>query len=282
MTDVPLRRLEPAAAYDGLLRMLEDEDVGIREICAVVYTLPTLALHVLSRANQPSYAGTMPVDRIDRAVILLDRDGVADLATEVRETEPFDSVVNGLDRSELQRHHIVAAEAAALLAEAARIPLVEEARTAALLHDCGLQLQQESDPSGFYEAWSASQATGARLVDHERLCTQTDHCEVAQRFLEARGIPRTLVTAIEFHHDPLSAPQRVRYLAILLYAAECLASRAGFGQHAETAHPPTLEVRILEELRFSKEILEAHAPALIGRIIDVTTLAPAALGRGIS
>lgn len=281
MIDVPLRRIEPTAAYDALLRMLEDENMHIRDVCSVVHTLPTLAARVLSLANSERYAGSTPVDRIDRAVILLDRDGVADLAAQARDEEPFTNAVSDLDGVELQRHHIVSAEAAALLAEAARIPLVEEARTAALLHDCGMQLQQEINPRGFAEAWIASHVSGARLVDHERLCTGTDHCELAQRWLSERGIPRTTVNAIEFHHDPLSAPRRVRYLAVLLFAAECLVARAGFGRHSGGS-APTLEERILEELRFSEEILEAHVPAFIGRIIDVTALAPAALGRGAS
>lgn len=274
-----LRRLEPESCYDSLLRMLEDE-ASIREICAMVQLMPTLALRVLEAANAETYAGSMPVDRLDRAVILLDRDGIADVATAAKQVDDFETTLDDLNAAELQRHHIVAAEAAALVAEAARLPLVEEARTAALLHDVGLQLQQESDPAGFLEAWNASQASGARLVDHERLCTNTDHCDAAKEFLEAKGLPASTVSAVEFHHDPLAAPRRVRYLAMILYTAECLVSRAGLGRTSK-ATSPALEMRILEELRFSPDILEAHVPALVGRIIDVSSLAPNTLVRGV-
>ena len=82
---------------------------------------------------------------------------------------------------------------------------------------------------------------------------------MAENLLRQAGLPETMCAAVGYHHDPLSAPTEHRYLSTLLFAAECLARRAGqvdfCGNDSEL-----LEPRILATLRIGNGVIEAYVP----------------------
>jgi len=203
----------------------------------------------------------MLIDRIDRAVILLGRVPLTSLVGAILAAAPDPAPDPGLDLGALVEHQIAVAHAAAVVARGARLPLEEEARTAGLIHDIGLDLAVQKRPDALARALAASDATKTRLVEHERLVSGTDHCEEAEHVLGAWGFPDSLVCAVGYHHDPLAAPRSHRYLAMLVYAGECLARRAGFDDFGD--EPPVLEEKILSELRLSLDLLDAHVPTML-------------------
>ena len=254
----PWAPFESRESFEEVVEALTG-DADPLEIARMIHTLPSLALRVLDLANRSRISGSMSITRVDRALLLVERPRLIVLATQA--TEERQDVPEGLDAEALRSHLTVVAEAASIVAVAARLPLEEEARAAGLLHDIGIVAQMRSRPREFSTAMAEAADGNSRLIDHERLHCATDHCEVAEDYLRGLGLPETLAAAVGYHHDPLAAPSDHRYLTILLYAAECLAWRAGYRDGCADA-APHLESRILAELRLTPESLEMCIPVL--------------------
>ncbi|MCP4717053.1 MAG: HDOD domain-containing protein, partial [Deltaproteobacteria bacterium] len=54
-----------------------------------------------------------------------------------------------------------------------------------------------------------------------------DHTEIASSVCEMWNIPKHINAAIRYHHNPASSPEKE--LAHVIYTADCLAKRSGFG-----------------------------------------------------
>ncbi len=248
--------------FEYLRQILELEEFGSDLIVGALYFTPDFALHVLALANSSTFSATTSIERLDRAVFLLGRKTIRDLTYEV-ELIPDDSVDSETPVSwkAFVYESVSVATGASLVARAAQIPLVEEARTAGLIHDLGFDLLCRERKEETALAWNAALATGTRLVDHERLYSDTDHCEVAEELFRAAGLPDSLTIATGLHHDPLVAPVEHRYLTILIYAGECLTQRAGLQNcHGE---PPALEDRVFAELRLNEDMTTSFVPLLL-------------------
>ena len=257
--------LEPRESYRDLTAILLDPSFPVETVLRQVEVMPDLACHVLGRANSSDVGNRTPVDRLDRAIILLGRSALLELVRRLFSKTTRDARINGLDKAEFVAHHLVTAEAAALVARAACLPIEHEARTAGLLHDLGIQLLAESRPWELASAWSDSKRTGSRMIDHERLLCGTDHTQLAEELLLDCQIPPSLALAIGSHHDPLTADADHRYLAMVLYAAECLALRAGYGDF-NGEQDPLLESEVLDGLRLSSVGLDAQVGELRRRL----------------
>ena len=265
-----LAPLSRRSALEHLARVLE-RDGPIDDAIRRVWLLPQLAANVLAMANSPPHASSMPIDRVDRAVILLGR---ATLATVVAEmlAQPDALWLPAFDAAAFDEHLIANSIAAEVVANAAKIPLRAEARTAALLHDIGLQLIAQRDAEGLERSLQASFAQASRAVEHERYVLGTDHCEAAAQWMNRAGIRGALADAVDYHHDPLASPRDHRYLTMIVYAGECLARRAGFGDLCGE-EVPALEWQVLAELRLGVASLDATVPILKERI-DALGLQP--------
>ena len=252
--------MEGREAYGELRTTLLEPGFPFDRVYRLISRMPAFACHLLRLANSSNFAGRTPIDRLDRAIILVGRHALVDLAKELTSQVGREPRIPGLDPARFVDHHITVSEAAVLIAQAAQLPLEHEARTAGLIHDIGLQLQMQRGTNAFVSAYEDSQAGRSRLIEHERFHCGTDHCELAEELLVSWNVPESLALAIGYHHDPLTAPDH-RYLAIIIYAAECLTLRAGFsGICGEKAH--SREDEVLSELRISPEALETHVPIL--------------------
>ena len=256
-----LRPVEGQETYTKLVAELADPDSLFDTIHERISCMPVFATHLLRLANGPLNSGDMPIQRIDRAITLLGRDTVYDLAKEAKAARGFPDQVAGFDTARLVRHHVVVSRAAQLVAHAARLPLGDAARAAGLIHDIGIFRQLEVNPTEFAEACHEAAQARTRITDHEGLHCHTDHCERAENLLTRWGLAPGLVAAVGYHHDPLAAPAEFRFLTVLLYASECLAMRAGF-RFLYGNRTLALEESVLASLRISDPQLRAYVPVL--------------------
>lgn len=255
---LPCRSL---GGYERLETLLDCDRPCDESVLEHVATMPDFAAHVLRTANSESWGHGMPINRLDHAVILLGRNGLRDLVAELALLPEFTPNSPSLDVGRYIEHCVAISQGAALIAQAAELPVVMEAKTAGLLHDIGIQLEVERSEIEFLNALESSRRSGSRLLEHERLTIGTDHCEAGEMWMTQNGLPEALRAATAFHHDPLNAPAEHRFLATILYAAECLARRAGFDDlDGDTS--AALEPRVLAELRLNERVIEALVPAL--------------------
>lgn len=258
-------QVRPSQWFEYLVGILSEEDVESDLILGALCFTPDFALHVLALANSPTFSAATPIERLDRAVFLLGRKTILDLAFDVPTLRPSaEDELLPMSWDEFVLENIAVSTAASLLARAAQVPLVEEARTAGLIHDLGFDVLAREDRTNVALAWEESLRDGTRLVDHERLYCGTDHCAVGEELFNAAGIPPALVTVAGLHHDPLVATSPYRYLTILVYAAECLVRRTGLKVADVTGTP--LEDRVFAELRLEDDVISSFVPLLLSEL----------------
>lgn len=265
MTNPSILRCADAALYASLSRTIESGNEADEVLVERILNLPDLAAEVLKTANSEHWARSMTIDRLDRAVILLGREGLKVAVDTVGDRFGVECPQHRTILDHYVEHSRIISQAAELIATAAELPLVSEAATAGLLHDFGALIHLSRSPEKFAEAIAASRASGVRLVEHEKLILGADHCEIGERWAKENGLPPSVTAAISWHHDPMSAPVEHRYLAMIVYAAECLARHAGFGD-LDGDPKPVLENRVLSELRLNPKVIGVCAPTLRERV----------------
>jgi putative nucleotidyltransferase with HDIG domain len=167
-------------------------ETSFEELLAEVEAEPTLAIAVLQQAN-----ATMPA----RPAISL-REACAQLElSELHALAMQNSVSQRCDANgeQLWEHSIRCAIASKLLAEYTGQMDPAEAYTLGLLHDIGEVLLRSLFPETMESIlWFGD--TDARL-EREVATFGVDHAQVGQWILDLCGLPRTLTTAVQMHHD---------------------------------------------------------------------------------
>ncbi len=188
---------------------LTEQPPEFTELRREIISDPVLAACVLHEANTRYNAE--PTADLDEACARL---GVAHLGAIVARMGSRD---RGGEAGKTCAHALCAAEAARLIAAHTGIVGEEEAYTLGLLHDVGEILLGAvfSDETRGFEGLEP-----AARVEREVAAFGVDHGQVGQWVLEACGLPRTLTSAVQAHHDAMriNAP-----VALLLHMADAVA-----------------------------------------------------------
>lgn len=174
-------QLPPApSVYLRLTQALQQDDVGVLELAAIVATDPALAASVLRLSNTAFFSTGHPLASLDQAVQRL---GTRTLRHLVLACEAFARRPGPTagDPDALQRRALLASVLAPLVLD--QWADAELARTAALLCDVGLLLPPLPRGDG----------------------TRPPHCEAGAALLAQWGLPEAVVEAVAFRHDPGSA-----------------------------------------------------------------------------
>ncbi|MDP1634115.1 MAG: HDOD domain-containing protein, partial [Gallionellaceae bacterium] len=170
--------------------------------------------------NSPFYGVAGQVASLQEAVMVLGFSNVRRLALAVSLNGSF--LVRGhgeADPRRIWRHSFCVALCAQALAPLCRIE-AESAFTAGLLHDIGRIALLSVDPERF-AAVLAARKEHPDLSAAEAALLGFTHAEFGARLLERWRLPGSLIRAVEFHHQPDTAPTAP--LTDLIYIADQLA-----------------------------------------------------------
>lgn len=261
-----------------LLRLMDDEFAGAREILEVIGQDPALTANLLKLCNSAYYGLRREVGAVGEALTYLGSRTVVQLAFATSLGDVLRGPLAGyrLERGALWRHSLAVAVGAAHLAGAGDRGGRERAFTAGLVHDIGkLVLNgplkarlQQLPQTGHYDA----------LRQGERELLGFDHTEAGQALAEAWNFPPSLAAVIGRHHDLGSRPGEgepdAAWLVPFVAVANLAASRAGHG--AGSACDDDAWQAALAALG----VAPAEAEAMVVRIpADVGALSAALEGR---
>jgi HD-like signal output (HDOD) protein len=256
-------------AAPRILAALCAAEATAQDVFELIQHEPGLAARVLRVANSALYGVRGGVGTIKRAVQLLGLDAVRGIAAAAcfNRSTTRSKLEGPVDLDELQRHCIATAVAAESLARIRHDQLVGVAFIAGLLHDFGTRLvlgigtgalRRFSDPH-----WLGAdpEPSAAQLLDNIK--ASHEHCGAVA--LESWGLPRSLVAAARYHHDPGNAPQPDAELTALVHVADCLSRTLGLGFATETdPREPQADATAL--LRLSATDIEDVANGLLERV----------------
>lgn len=187
--------------------LVEDPDVGVREIGAAVAEDAPIAAKVLKIANSAYFGLREKVVSTEHATAVLGIRMLRTVAMQASIIREYDHLAAGsdFDCRHLWRHSILTGQTAAALAAKcrARIGLApDEFQVVGLLHDIGKILFLE----GMSEPYLACVREAAERDLSLHVCEQTrlgfHHGHVGALIASGWGMPQLVADAIEFHHGP--------------------------------------------------------------------------------
>ena len=201
----------PKAAQKAL-ELIRNPASDTADLAGVLGTDQVLAGQVLRRANSAYYGMENRIVSVHQAVVVLGMNIVQELVMASTASRYLDRPLPGYDlqRGELWHHAMGAAIGAKLISKRQNLKFNEEAYFAGLLCDIGKLifnhlLQENEVDKTEWECRSFLEVEHANFgIDHAML-----GAEIARQW----QLPENLVTAIAYHHEPLSAPDHQSLVA---------------------------------------------------------------------
>jgi putative nucleotidyltransferase with HDIG domain len=185
--------------YVALQNILEDPDVTVGDVAALVSADSALAARVLQLVNSAFFRLAKRMSNIEQAVSYLGFKAIRNVALSVEVFSQWPGgAESGIDLGQLQVHvHAVAAAATALTA---RTPLADDALLAGLLHDIGYWVLAQECPEELRRAVALSISDRMPLHVAETQVLGASHATIGAYLLGIWGLPHAVVEAVAHHH----------------------------------------------------------------------------------
>lgn len=264
----------PGAAVK-LLALVDDPDVSVDRIEAILRYDPGLTANLLRLANSAYFGMPSKVGSVRQAVILLGLKRMIQMVIASCMSAIMDQAVPGYDLppGELWRHSIAVSVAAECLVKELNLDAAEEIFTAALLHDVGKLILGDFVSEDFPKIEKALHQ-GLSFEVAENIVLGTDHADVGAQILSKWSIPEAIIDAVRWHHSPESCNRPDTMLDIVHVANMlCLMIGIGVGRDGLSHQPSAVVVKRLgletahlekvasQTLQWTNELMEMLQPA---------------------
>ena len=221
----------PRAAVK-LLVLMDDPDINVSQIEAILGQDPGLMANILKLANSAYFGMPSKVGSIKQAVVLLGLKRLMQIVIASCVSAIIDKPVAGYDLppGELWHHSIGVCVAAEGLMKELNIEAAEEIFTAALLHDVGKLVVGEFIDNDIKKI-EAALSQGISFEMAENMVLGTNHADIGAEILTQWSLPSVIVNAVRWHHSPESADGAEMMLDIIHVAnVLCLMIGVGVGR----------------------------------------------------
>lgn len=199
----------------SLLHALQDQDVNLGQITRIIEEDVGIAAKVLQLVNSAFFGFHNEVTSVAAALNFLGLDTLKQLVLSVEILRTFQpSPLCLFSLNEFERDSRLAARIAAILPIPARTT-ASAATVAALLHDTGKLILASRLPEQFDRSLRGAQEKRTPLHFAEQEVIGTDHAQVGAYLLDLWGLPKPIVEAVRWHHQPGSAETPGRNLDVL-------------------------------------------------------------------
>jgi putative nucleotidyltransferase with HDIG domain len=209
------------------LRVLEvsaDPNSSANDLMRIISPDVSLTTKILKIANSPFYGLTKEISSLQHAVTVL---GFKEIRNLVISTVAFESFKNlkqngEFDINKFWRHSFYCALAAKIIAVDLKNGS-NELFVAGLVHDIGKLAMYITFPNEFM---MQIEIMGPLKIKYTAFETEKDifgmtHDEVGMKLLEKWMFPKSLITAVGFHHRPQEADKKSRF-PIIVHVADIL------------------------------------------------------------
>jgi HD-like signal output (HDOD) protein len=214
-----------------IVATVEDPNSSAAQLNRIVSHDPALVTRILKVVNSAFYGLPGQIASVERAIVLLGINAVKNLAVAASLGKLFKGVQlgGGFAARDLWTHCISVGVAARDLARQMRVPLVDEAFLAGMIHDVGLLVSLQVFPDKLVEACDRARDENTHFCDIERQMIQMDHQQLGQALCEQWKFPRSCQLVAGYHHRPTQLSDGNRLLVTIVYAADTLCCAAGQG-----------------------------------------------------
>lgn len=197
----------PAAGIQAA-RALNNETTSNEEVAKIIEGDPSLTAVLLRMANSSAINRGREVDNVTKAVNVLGREQVRNLAFGASVSKAFKGVPTKLvSVNDFWEHSLFCATAARLVARKAKCAEADAAFTAGLLHDIGHLVMFAYQPEYATAALEASHEAYDGILNYEieKELLGFDHTDVGEALAKKWELPNSIIECIGHHHAPLEA-----------------------------------------------------------------------------
>jgi len=240
-----------------IIAIVEDPRSSASSLHKIISHDPALVSRILKLVNSAFYGLPGQISSIDRAIVLLGLNAVKNVAVAASLGQLFRGVklCEGFTARDLWTHCIAVAVTARELAKSLKIPLVDEAFLAGLIHDVGILVALQVWPAKVQTVCSTVLEQGGDFCAAERQILGVDHQMLGKALAEKWKFPRTCQQAAGFHHAPRSLAEDSRLVVCLVHIADTICCQAGIGFNL-TARGQELDASILKEAGLDAAIIQ--------------------------
>lgn len=209
--------------------IMSDPNSDFKALAALFETDQAIATKVLKLANSPYYGMGGKVASIQHASVVLGHRTLGELITMGGTAGLLSKNLDGygLDAGALWKHSLAVAFGAKIIADLKQPALSSDAFTSGLIHDAGKLILDKY----IAERWQLIEdfmgRDGVTFLDAEKSILEFDHSEVAFEVCRVWNIPKSLTTAIRYHHHPARSHENM--LAFIIHVADVIAMMTGLG-----------------------------------------------------
>lgn len=252
--------IEAAPGLVGqVLALTAQPDFPMDKLVRLVRMDPAITAHVLRMCNSPYYGLRHKVASLDHAIAVLGVNALVDVVLSSGLLRVFGKQGQDgylLKKGQLWRHSVAAALVAQKLASRFNNINPSIIFTAALLHDVGKLALSKFVSDSFYEIESIMLEQHKSLVEAEREVLGIDHASLGGIIVEKWAFPDEIISAITFHHQPLTAPEP-RTMTLLVALANLLALASEFGLETANSICDQSISELLDALKMNHESEES-------------------------
>jgi len=212
----------------SLINLLNKTDIDVDQVVELIQYDPALTAQVIRHCNSAFFGGA-PASDLHEATARVGYSEIFQLVVALSTAGLMRPQQKGygIEVGELWKHCISAALVGKFVA-ADRGADASLVFTACMLHDLGKVALSRSLEAKYDEVIAETKRSQCPMLLVERNLLGFDHAEVGGRLLQQWNFPVELVQAVQFHHDPVAAPEHAQ-LAAYAYLANMIACFMGFG-----------------------------------------------------
>ncbi|WP_415718861.1 HDOD domain-containing protein [Maridesulfovibrio sp.] len=190
--------------YYKIMDAINDPGTTSENLADVISKDSGLSARLLSLVNSPLYGLSLPVESLSRAVSIIGRTGLSQLALSVSVMDSFKGKGESvLFMEDFWKHSLACAVFCRILAS--QVPSASQDRcfVVGMLHDLGRLILMQHYPDEVCDSFYMSMAHGMTICEAETRIFGFDHCGLAGALFEEWNFPPSLISAVAGHHGDL-------------------------------------------------------------------------------
>lgn len=186
-----------------LFDLIHSTDTGIKEISNIVSVDPNLTARILRIANSSFFNLSRKIDTVSRAVNVIGTNELYQLVLSISVVKSFSNIPGELVKMEtFWRHSVYTAVLSRSLATYANVLHPERLFVAGLLHDLGSLVLYHQKSDEISELLLVADGDEEVMYQAEMDTFGFSHAHIAAHLLQKWRVPKNLLEAVRWHHQP--------------------------------------------------------------------------------
>jgi HD-like signal output (HDOD) protein len=246
-----------------IIELVDNPRSTAQDLNKLISNDPALVSRILKVVNSAFYGLPGQIGSINRAVVLLGLNAVKNIVIAASLTKLFrgGKVSPHFSAKDLWTHSIAVGVMSKMIVGKLHNALPDEAFLAGLIHDIGILVELQALREPLVEVAERAAKESVKYIDLETQVMGVDHQSLGTALTMKWKFPRSFQYVTGHHHNPLGLAPECRWLTMVIYVADNICCREGFG-YSFTCKGQEIDPAVLAELGLTMESVNELVKAL--------------------